>query len=149
MKRKHFAYIILLSLVVFSCKEDEDPKPSIVGKWKGTLAEIEVKPFGLPTTVSKDDENFAAEIEFKSDGTMILLENAQPVEGTYHIMGDQLMTDIDFQTDALDLSGNYVIEELTQNKLVVFLEKDGSVTDPGTGVTITGDIKATLHFDRQ
>jgi hypothetical protein len=149
MKRKYFAYIILSFFVLFSCKEDEDPKPSIVGKWKGTLAEIEVKPFGLPTPISRNDDDFAAEIEFKSDGTMILLENAQPIEGTYHIMGDQLMTDIDFQTDALDLSGDYVIEQLTQNKLVVFLEKDGSVTDPGTGVTINGDIKATLHFDRQ
>ena len=141
---------IILSMVLFiACGEDEEKPASIVGKWKGTLADVRVKPFGLPTPVTRQDDTFAAEIEFKSDGTVILLQNGQPVEGSYEVSGETLITSLAFKTDILDITGTYTIEELTATKLVIFLEREGeTLTDPDSGLTVTGDIKATLHFDR-
>ena len=149
MKTTGITYIILSIVLFVSCKEDEEKPASIVGKWKGTLAEVQLKPFGLPTPVTREDDTFAAEIEFKSDGTVILLQNGQPIEGTYDVSGETLTTSLEFETDILDLTGNYTIEELTATNLVVFLEKeDETLTDPDSGFTVTGDLKATLHFER-
>jgi hypothetical protein len=147
MKTRKIAYIILCFSLLFACNEDEQ-KPSIVGRWKGTLAELQLKPFGLPTPVTRKDESFDSEIEFTYDGKVTYYQNGQPVEATYEVVDNKLVTDINISTSVIDLTGTYTIQELTESVLVFYLEKNGTVTDPGTGLSVTGDIKATLHFVR-
>lgn len=113
------------------------------------MAEIEVRPFGIPLPVSKEDDTFDSEIEFRSDGTLILYDGSQPTEGTWDLKGDKLTTDIDFNTALINLSGTYTVETLTETTLVFFLEKENqTITDPDSGQTISGDVKAILHFER-
>lgn len=148
MKTRKINLIILCMVVILSCREEDKKFVSIVGKWKGTLAEVQIKPFGLPTPFSKTDESFAAEIEFRSDGKLILMENGQLTEGTYQVIEEKLITDIDFNTRIMDLSGTYTIEELTGTKLVFYLKKNDTLTDPDSGLSVSGNIKGTLHFQR-
>jgi hypothetical protein len=142
------AGIILAMLVFFSCREDEKTRASIVGKWKGNLAELEIKPFGVPLPISQKDENFATQIEFTGEGTVILLDESPTMSGTYQLIDDQLITDINFNLEMIDPSDPYTVQELTETTLIIFLEKRDTIQDPDTGNTITGDIKITLHFDR-
>jgi uncharacterized protein (TIGR03066 family) len=140
---------LLLLLFAFACNEDEKEFAPIVGKWKGTLAEVEVKPFGIPIPVSKEDDSFDSEIEFKSDGTLIVIDNSQTTEGTWQLKGDKLTSDINLGTDLINISGTYTIEILTQTSLVFYLEKQNEkFTDPDSGQTISGDFKGILHFQR-
>jgi uncharacterized protein (DUF39 family) len=148
MKTRKIAYIILSISLLFGCNEDDQKKASVVGRWKGTLAEVQLKPLGLPAPVTRKDENFASEIEFTSDGKVTYYQGGQPVEATYEIVDNKLVTDINISTPVIDLSGTYTIQELTESVLVFYLEKNDTVTDPGTGLSVTGDIKATLHFVR-
>jgi hypothetical protein len=136
-------------MLAFACKEEDKNFASIEGKWQGTLAEIEVKPAGLPLPFSQKDDTFDNEIEFHADGTMTVLDDTQPKEGTYQVVDDKLVTDIDFNTEIVDISGTYTIETLTQATLVFYLKKKDSITDPDTGIQVSGDIKATLHFERR
>jgi uncharacterized protein (TIGR03066 family) len=141
--------VVLLSLAIVSCNEDEANAPSIVGKWRGTLAEITIQPFGLPTPISRDIEDFSAEIEFLSDGKVTLMQNGQPVEGTYQLADKKLTTDVPFATGLSDISGTFTVEQLTNNTLVVFLERENQTfTDPQSGITVTGDVRSRLHFER-
>lgn len=142
------ASIFLLVMLAFACKEDNQDFAAIEGKWQGTLAEIEVKPVGLPLPFSQKDETFDNEIEFHADGTMTVLDDTQPKEGTYQVVEDKLITDINFNTEIIDISGTYTIQILTQTTLVFYLKKKDSITDPDTGIQVSGDIKATLHFER-
>lgn len=142
------AGIILAMLVFFSCREDEKPRASIVGKWKGNLAELEIKPFGVPLPISQKDENFAPQIEFTGEGKVILLDESPMTSGTYQLIDNQLITDINFNLEMIDPSDPYTVQELTETTLIIFLEKRDTIQDPDTGNTITGDIKITLHFDR-
>jgi hypothetical protein len=148
-KTRQTAAIFLLLTLAFACRDDEKNFASIEGKWQGTLAEIEVKPFGLPIPFSRKDETFHNEIEFNADGTMTVLDDTQPTQGTYQLVDDKLTTDINFSTEIIELSGTYTIETLTQTTLVFYLKKKDSVTDPDTGLEVSGDIKATLHFERR
>lgn len=149
MKTIKTAGILWLLSLLFSCHEDESSFTSIVGKWRGTLAEIQVKPFGLPLPFSEEDDSFATEIEFKADGTMIVYGESQNTEGTYEVVGEKLNTDINFSTDVVELPGSGTIETLTQTTLVFYIKKDNTtITDPDSGRSISGDIKATLHFER-
>ena len=141
--------LVLLSFVIVSCNEEEDNSPSIVGKWRGTLAEITVQPFGLPTPISRDIEDFSAEIEFQSDGKVTLVQNGQPVEGTYQLAGKTLTTDVPFATGLSDMTGTFTVEQLTETALVVFIERENETfTDPQSGITVTGDVQSRLHFER-
>lgn len=149
MKKTYNTAAIFLLMLAFACKEDDKNFASIEGKWQGTLAEIEVKPLGLPLPFSQKDETFDNEIEFKADGTMTVLDDTQPTQGTYQVVDDNLITDINFNTEIIELSGTYTIETLTQTTLVFYLKKKDSVTDPDTGLEVSGDIKATLHFERR
>ena len=143
------AGILWLLLCLLSCKEEEPSFTSIVGRWKGTLAEVQVKPFGLPLPFSEEDDSFATEIEFKADGTMIVYGESQDTEGTYQVVGEKLTTDINFSTEIVELPGTGTIETLTQTTLVFYIKKDNTtITDPDSGRSISGDIKATLHFER-
>ncbi|MEX1239235.1 MAG: lipocalin family protein [Cyclobacteriaceae bacterium] len=136
-------------LAAFSCNDDDEQLAPIEGKWRGTMAEIQVKPFGLPIPVSKKDESFHTEIEFRSDGKLIVYEDSQTTEGTWKLNGNKLVTDIDFNTEFIGLSGTYTVERLTGTTLIFYLEKDNqTISDPDTGQSISGDLKATLHFQK-
>lgn len=148
MKTKITAGILLMLATLLACKDDEKEMTSIVGKWKGTLAEVELHPFGIPLPISRDDDNFDTEIEFKSDATLII-SDTPPAEGSWQIVDDKLITDIDFSTDFIALTGAYSIQELTATTLIIYLEKENeTITDPDTGQSVSGDIKVTLHFER-
>jgi hypothetical protein len=148
MKSIKTAGIFLLFLIFLSCREDEKELVSIVGKWRGVLAELEVKPFGVPLPISQKDENFATELEFTSEGTVILLNESPTVTGTYQLIKDQLITDIDFNLEMIDPADPYTVQELTKSTLIIYLEKTDTFQHPDTGNSITGDIKITLHFER-
>ena len=148
MKTIRTAGIFLVLTLMFSCEEDAKDFASIVGKWRGTTAEIEVKPFGIPIPFSKKDESFEAEIEFKSDGTVILLDDSETREGTYEVVDGKIITDLNLSTEFIDLSGTYTIETLTTSTLIFYIKKNDTITDPDSGRSISGDITATLEFER-
>ncbi len=150
MKIRYTAGVLIAIMIALSCqnKDDEEVFASIVGKWKGTLAEMELKPFGIPIPVKKNDENFSSTIEFRADGTMTLNDGSKTTEGAYQLVNNKLITDIDFRIETIDLSGTYTIEELTATNLVFYKKKKDTLTDPDTGQSISGDIKVTLHFGR-
>ena len=76
------------------------------------------------------------------------MEDGQPTEGTYQVIDEKLITDINFNTGIIDLKGTYTIEELTDTKLVFYLKKNDTLTDPDSGLSVSGNIKGTLHFQR-
>lgn len=149
MKARKIACVIVVALLAFSCRDEADITASIVGKWEGTLAEVQVKPFGLPIPISRSDDTFSTQIEFTTDGKIILTDGQKVTEGTYQLNGDQLTTDVDFDTGIIELAGTYTIETLTNSQLVFYLKKHDTFTDPETGRSISGDLKATLHFNRR
>ena len=152
-KTRIMNYRVLFSLVYFcvllTACDDEPEIISIVGKWQGTKAEAELLAFGVPIPVKETDDTFHAEAEFRDDGTVTVTQDAQTSSGMWHQDGDKLMLTITFNTDFIDLSGTYTIKELTSTKLVLFIEKDGTYTDPGSGLDIDGTVKATLYFDKK
>ena len=149
MKTSAIAAILFLFLTILSCKDDEEERPSVIGKWQGTLAEVEVHPFGIPLPISEKDENFNTQLEFRSDATLLISNNSQPAEGSWQVVDDKLITDINFSTDFIELSGSYTIEELTQSVLVISIEKENqTITIPDTGQTVSGDVIVTLHFEK-
>ena len=139
---------IFLLLLVFACNEDSEITSGINGKWQGKLAEIQVKPFGLPLPISRDDPSFATRIDFNDNGGMVVWDGSDPIEGTYKVEGKELTTDIDYSIENISLSGTYIIETLTATQLVVHLERDETIADPDGGPSISGEIKVTLHFIR-
>lgn len=149
MKTRATAAILFVFLTILACKDDEKELPSIIGKWKGTLAEVEVHPFGIPLPISEKDENFSTQLEFKSDATLLISNNSQPAEGSWQVVDDKLITDITFDTDFIELSGAYTIEELTETVLVISIEKENqTITVPDSGQTVSGDVIVTLHFEK-
>jgi hypothetical protein len=144
---------ILFSLLYFcvllaSC-DDEPEIISIVGKWQGTKAEAELLAFGVPIPVKETDDTFDALVEFREDGTVTLTQDTQTSSGIWQQDGDKLMLTITFSTDFIDLSGSYTIQQITSTNLILFIEKDGTYTDPGSGLDIDGTVKATLFFDKK
>lgn len=139
---------MVLTLALSCQKNDDDVFASIEGRWKGTLAEMEFRPLGIPIPVKRSDENFSSTLEFRSDGTMTVNDGSKTTEGTYHLAGDQLTTDIELSAGTLQLSGTYTIEKLTATSLVFYIKKKDTLTDPDTGQSISGDIKVTLYFNR-
>jgi hypothetical protein len=149
MKIKFVATVLATLWLVASCKDDADITSSIHGKWQGTLAEVQVKPFGLPVPISRDVPSFTTEMEFTADGTMIVWDDGHPITGTYVLTGDELTADIAYNIEDVDLSGTYTIETLTETSLVFTLRKRNVViADPAGGPNITGQITITLHFQR-
>lgn len=143
------AVTVLALLLVLSCKDDPVINASIEGKWQGTLAEIEVKPLGLPIPISRDYPSFNTEMEFFPDGTVVLLEGADSTPGTYSVNGDELSVDTDYSIEDVNLSGDYDIERLTSTTLVLSLKRRRQrISDPDSDLTIRGRVKITLHFKR-
>lgn len=145
-----FSILCWALLIVFSgCDDDDEKQASIEGSWQGTKAEGEVLIFGVPSGFEEEDDSFNPLIEFKSGGTVTITQNGTPGEGTWVKTGDQLTTSLNFNTSFIDLSGNYTITTLTETKLILYFEKDGTYEDPDTGIEIDGTLKATLYFDKQ
>ena len=136
-------------LLLTECKEDGHvPTASIEGKWAGTLAEVQVKPFGLPIPIQKDVPSFSTDIEFKEDGRLLLWENSRAIEGTYEQTGDNLKIETDYTLEDIELAGEYTIETLTEKTLVIFLRRKDQHIDVEGAPAIEANIKITLHFQR-
>lgn len=142
-----FLCIVCCSCLV-ACDDDDDFAP-LVGEWQGTKAEAEILAFGVPLPINETDDNFDAQVEFKADGIVTLVDDGQSSTGTWEQNGDKLTLSITFNTDFIDISGTYTIRELSETKLRIFVEKDGTYTDPDSGIDIDGTVKATLYFERQ
>jgi len=149
MKHANRAAAILFLLLVYGCQKETVITSTIKGRWKGTGAELRVKPFGLPLPISKDYDSSDLEMEFKPDGTAVVRQNGKTTEGSYSLNGDRLNIQIDFNIEGYDLSGDYTIQTLTEDSLVLYMEKkDVTLADPDGGPTVTGEVKITLHFER-
>jgi hypothetical protein len=150
MKVRIFFCAIFSALIVtpLAC-DDEEKMPSIQGSWVGTKAEGEVLVFGVPSGFEEEDGNFDPILEFKQGGVVSLTQDGIPSSGTWSQNGEQLVTSLNFNTDFVDLSGTYTIQTLTDTKLVLYHEREGTYEDPDTGIDIEGTLKATLSFDRQ
>lgn len=149
MKNAITAAVSCTLLILFSCREDAEISSRIDGRWKGTLLEVQVKPFGLPIPITKEDPTFRTEIEFGSNGTMAIWDGGTATEGTYELADDKLTTEIDYSIEGLNLSETYTLETLTDAALVFFLEKrDTTIVDPNGGASVNGRVKVTLHFER-
>jgi hypothetical protein len=139
-------FVILLLLA--SCKEDAEITAGIEGRWQGTLAEIQLKPFGLPVPIRRDVPSFSTRIDFDDKGTVTLWDDGNPREGSYQVDGDELILNIDYSIEDVSLSGTYNIEVLNQEQLVINLKRNDKFADPDGGLTVSGQIKITLHFER-
>ena len=148
MKTKHTAAVLFALLCIFSCRDDDSTFASIVGNWRGTLAEFRIMPGGFAIPVSRHDENFSSLIEFKPDGTLTLTEGVETRDGTYNVAGNTITTDLDLTIEGVAIPGTYTIEDLTETNLVFHVGKNGTFTDPDSGRSLSGDIKVTLHFQR-
>jgi hypothetical protein len=143
-------FLSLSFIILVSCKDDDKSSyPSVTGKWQGTLLTAEIVVFGVTLPDKRTDDTFDALVEFKSDGTMTITDDNQTSSGTWSQSDDKLTLSIAFGTDVIDLSGTYTIEEITDKKLTLYIEKDGSYTDPDTNVEVEGTVKATLNFDKK
>ena len=143
MKIKIIGNIVVLAmcLIMVNCEDDKE-LASILGSWQGN--QVEFKLNSIPITSSELELG----LDFNSDGTVIYKENNLTASGTYEMSGASL-TISGIETDRLpvDVSGQYVIRELTDSRLVLEGERDGEINDPTYG-TISGKVKATLIFDK-
>lgn len=137
----------LMLLTPFAC-DDEDKMASVEGTWTGTNAEGEVLVFGVPSGFEEEDDGFNPIIQFKQGGIVTLTQDGIPHSGTWSQEGEKLTTSLNFTTDFVDLSGSYTIQTLSDTKLVLYFEKDGTYKDPDTGIKIEGTLKATLSFEK-
>ena len=143
------AAIVVALLLAFGCEDDGAVfTSSIEGKWIGTLAEIEVKPFGLPVPIKEDDPSFNMPIEFTAEGNFLVLEGSKPIHGTYQLEGDHLNIETDYAVDDIPLAGTYSVKTLTETSLVIFLKRKGQKIDVEGAPAIRGIVKITLHFQR-
>lgn len=141
------ALFSVMLLIPFACDEEEKTG-SVEGTWTGTKAEGEVLVFGVPSGFEEVDDSFNPVLEFKQGGVVTLTQDGVPYSGTWSQDGEKLTTNLNFTTDFVDLSGVYTIQTLTDTKLVLYLEKDGTYEDPDTGIDIEGTLKATLSFQK-
>ncbi|SHH50893.1 hypothetical protein SAMN04488109_4118 [Chryseolinea serpens] len=142
-------FLGLSFILLVSCKDDDKSYPSVTGKWQGTLLTAEITVYGVTLPNKQTDDTFDAVVEFKSDGTAILTDDNQTSTGTWSQNNDKLTLSVTFGTEFIDLSGTYTIQEITDKKLTLYIEKDGSYTDPDTKVEVQGTVKATLNFDKK
>lgn len=138
-------FVLLLACTMFSCKDD-DKFPSVVGKWQGTSASANITLQGIPVPFDQSDDDFDAIVEFKADGTATITDDGTTSDGTWSQNNDKLTVSLSFSTDFIDLSGTYTIKELTDSKLVVYIEKQDNYKDPDTQIEVSATIKATINF---
>lgn len=144
------AAVSLTILTLAACREDDDAVITgpIEGQWKGTHAEIEVRPFGLPLPFKEDDDSFAIRMQFAAGGTLTVWDRSQPIEGTYALAGDQLTIETDYTLEDIKMAGLYIVEILTDDSLVIYTERDDQVIDADGAPAVNADVKVILHFAR-
>ena len=141
---------MVLWLAIPACKDrDEKPLATIIGKWHGDKAEFNIKPEGFPVGIPYTLDDFTSVLEFKTDGTLTLIQDGKSSTGTYQMEGKNLTININFIINDIDLSGTYTIKELTTSRLSGEITKAETVKDPNTGADVSGTIKATLYFDKE
>ena len=145
-----FAAILISASFVVSCDDDDDDHGigTVAGKWVGTKSEISVTVDGFPP-VNDIDEDFSGEVDFQQDGTAVYKEDGEIVEGTWAQNNNKLILAIENGSVNEDISGTYTIQELSQTKLRIYIEKEQTFEDPESGLEFEGLLKATLHFNRK
>lgn len=144
-----FAVIMISASFVVSCDDDDDDRGigTVAGKWIGTKSELAITVVGVPP-INETDDDFAGEVEFKTDGTAIYKEDGETVEGTWAQNNDKLILAVDGAAGE-DLSGTYTIQELSGTKLRLYIEKEQTFEDPDSGMEFDAKIKATLYFNKK
>jgi hypothetical protein len=144
-----FFFLMTVWMIVgpLGCDEHESVA-TLEGTWQGTKAQGEVLVFGVPTGFEEEDNTFHPMLEFKEGGVVVLTQDGIPTQGNWAQNGETLVTSLNFETDFVDISGTYTIQTLTDTRLVLYYEKEGTFEDPDTGIEITGTLKATLSFDK-
>jgi hypothetical protein len=137
-----------LVLLFLSSSCDDEKMSSIVGKWNVSKAEYNCRPFRYPGTINQTEEDLDTAFEFRSDGTLVMTRSGKLANGTYEMKDRNLLTSLPFTTQVIGLSGKYAIQELSETKLVLCVERDDTFQDPDTGTNLRGTVKATLHFDK-
>lgn len=132
---------------IASCNDDDDKPASLLGTWRGDKIEATAKIEGIPTPISQNDDDFEGQAEFKSDGTVIFREDGDITEGTWAQNGNKLILSVDDLGDD-DMSGTYIIQELNNSKLKIYIEKETLIYDDESGMEFLAEIKATLYFNR-
>jgi uncharacterized protein (TIGR03066 family) len=141
--------ITVFAIVMLGCKDDDDVRPSIVGKWHGDYIDLDVK-YGFIPVYSETDDDFNVNLEFREDGTATFerVKDGTEVNGTYSVNGSKLTTDIDFQLYESASTSTFDIIELSERKLRLRVNDKQTVNLPDFGnveLTITG----TLEFMRE
>jgi hypothetical protein len=138
----------MLLATLVGCDDDEKIA-SVDGTWQGTKAAGEVLIYGVPTGFEEEDDTFSPILEFKPGGIVTLTQDGVAGEGHWSQDGEKLTISLDFNTEFVDLNGDYTIQTLTDNEMVLYFEKEGTYKDPDTGIEIEGVLKATLYFDKK
>ena len=77
----------------------------------------------------------------------MVVHEDQPATGTYKVIKDKLVIDIDLSIEGRELAGSYTLETLNESELVFYRkQKNEKLADPDGGPTLKGDVKITLHF---
>jgi hypothetical protein len=147
MKIRNCVFLGIL-LIILSTSCDDEKMSSIVGKWNVNKAEYNCRPFRYPGSINQVEDDLDTAFEFQSDGTLILTRSGKLSNGTYSLKDKDLITSVPFTTHVIGLSGKYSIQELTETKLVLFVERDDTFQDPDTGVNLRGTVRATIIFDK-
>jgi hypothetical protein len=140
------AFLITASFLA-SCDDDDDnPFSSVKGKWVGDKTEVSVRVEGIPTPINETDDSFAGEVEFKDNGIAVYTEDGEVINGTWSQNNDKLTLSIPDDSEEIDMSGVYIIKEITASSLKIYIEKEVTIEDPDTGLDMDATIKATLYF---
>jgi hypothetical protein len=132
---------------IAACNDDDEKPASILGTWRGDKIEATAKVEGIPTPINNNDDDFAGQAEFKSDGTVIFREDGEVTEGTWAQNGDKLILSVDELEDD-DMTGTYIIKELNKSRLKIYIEKETIIHDDDSGMDFVAEVKATLYFNR-
>ena len=140
---------VLLLVIAGACKDEPEITAPIIGKWSGQKADFKINPSGIIPAFTMHRDEFPVTLEFKTDGTLILTDNkGVSRSGTYAQTGNQLNINIDYTFEMIEMSGTYLLNELTTSSLEGETEKEGSYTHPDTGQQFDGKVTATLFFSK-
>jgi hypothetical protein len=148
--RMTFVVAFLFTASFFTACDDDDDNgfPSVAGKWAGDKTELTIKVEGVPTPVNETDESFSGRVEFKQDGTAVYSEDGEVTNGRWSQNNNKLSLSIPDESEEIDMSGEYTIQEITGAKLKLYIEKEATIEDPDTGLEFDATIKATLYFNK-
>lgn len=142
------SFLITASLFTACDDDDDNGFSSVEGRWVGDRTELNIKVEGVPTPLNETDDSFAGEVDFQDDGTAVYSEDGEVIEGTWVQNNNKLILTIPDDSEEIDMSGTYTIQDLTATKLKLFIEKEGSFEDPETGLVFDATVKATLYFNK-